>query len=222
MMRPLTLTLTLLILALAALPAGASGAVSVGLGDHGYGAFGDPRFGSLGLKKARVIVPWNVALRAGDRRNLDDWLGAARANGIDPFVTFGASYGSRCPAKPCKLPSIGEFRKAVRVFRRTWPQVRTIGVWNEANHRTQPTFRHPDRAAAVLPGGAKGLPKLQGRGSRRDRRPEHGPLARRLPQRSRAARGSGACTTTATPTPGAASATAARRPCCAPYRARSG
>ena len=147
MTRTITLTLTLLVLALAALPAGASGAVSVGLGDHGYSAFGDPHFGSLGLKKARIIVPWNVALRPGDRRNLNDWLTAASANGIDPFVSFGASYGSRCPAKPCKLPSVGEFSKAVRVFRRKWPQVRAIGVWNEANHRTQPTFRRPDRAA---------------------------------------------------------------------------
>ena len=25
--------------------------------------------------------------------------------------------------------------------------MRTIGVWNEANHRSQPTFRHPEQAA---------------------------------------------------------------------------
>jgi hypothetical protein len=94
-----------------------------------------------------VIVPWNIALSAGGRQSVDDWLGAARARNIDPFVTFGAASGSQCPAKPCKLPSVGEFRRAVRAFRSTWPELHTLGVWNEANHRTQPTFRHPDRAA---------------------------------------------------------------------------
>ena len=32
-------------------------------------------------------------------------------------------------------------------FRARWPRVRTIGVWNEANHRSQPTFRYPEQAA---------------------------------------------------------------------------
>jgi hypothetical protein len=147
MTQKLTLTLLILLVALAALPAGASGAVTVGLGDHSYSAFGDPRFGSLGLKRARIIVPWNVALRAGDRRHLDDWLQVTSSSGIEPFVSFGAAYGSRCPARPCALPSLGVFRKAIRVFRRRWPEVRSIGVWNEANHRTQPTFQSPERAA---------------------------------------------------------------------------
>ena len=118
MTRTLTLTLTLLVLliALAGVPAGASGAVTVGLGDHSSGAFADPKFGALGLKRARKIVPWNVALRAGDRAVFDSWLAAARGAGIEPFVTFGAASGSLCPARPCSLPSIGDWRKAMRVF----------------------------------------------------------------------------------------------------------
>jgi hypothetical protein len=145
--RTLTLTLLVLLIALAGVPAGASGAVTVGLGDHSSGAFGDPKFGALGLKRARKIVPWNVALRPGDRAVFDAWLDVASATGIEPFVTFGAASGSLCPGRPCSLPSIEMWRKAMRVFRRRWPEVRTLGVWNEANHRTQPTFKNPQRAA---------------------------------------------------------------------------
>ena len=32
-------------------------------------------------------------------------------------------------------------------IRDSYGWVRTIGVWNEANHRSQPTFRYPDQAA---------------------------------------------------------------------------
>jgi hypothetical protein len=145
--RRLAQTLTLLVLAAATVPAGSSAAVSVGLGDGGYGAFGDPHFSSLGINKARVVVPWNAALRAGDRYNLNTWLTAAANNGIQPFVTFGAAHGSKCPARPCRLPTSAQYRRAVRMFHANWPAIKTLGVWNEANHRTQPTFRHPDRAA---------------------------------------------------------------------------
>ena len=62
-------------------------------------------------------------------------------------MSFGAAHRSRCPARPCKLPTTGEFDRAFRAFRARWPWVRTIGVWNEANHRSQPTFRYPEQAA---------------------------------------------------------------------------
>jgi len=147
MTRTLPLALALLIVALAAIPSGASASVSVGLGDGSFSAFGDPHFTTLGLKKARIIVPWNVAQKAGDSLYLNDYLTAAAANGIQPFITFGVAAGSKCPAKPCKLPTVAQFRSAMRAFRGNWPALRTLGVWNEANQRAQPTFRHPDRAA---------------------------------------------------------------------------
>ena len=61
MTRTITLTLTLLVLTLAALPAGASGAVSVGLGDHGYSAFGDPHFGSSSSRGTWRCAPGTAA-----------------------------------------------------------------------------------------------------------------------------------------------------------------
>jgi hypothetical protein len=148
MTRKLTLLTTLLALALTAVPAAANAAtVTVGLGDQNPDVFSDARFQALGLKRVRVITPWNVALSRGDRNWLDNWLSRAQAAGVDPLVSFGAAHGSRCPARPCKLPNAATFDRAFRAFRARWPRVRTIGVWNEANHRSQPTFRHPDQAA---------------------------------------------------------------------------
>jgi hypothetical protein len=147
MTRTLTFLTLLLALSLAALPAGASGAVAVGLGDQNWNTFNQGHFAALGLKRIRVVTPWNVALSRGDRAWLDDYLANVRAAGMDPLVSFGAAHPSRCPSRPCNLPTTATFDRAFRAFRARWPWVRTIGVWNEANHRTQPTFRYPEQAA---------------------------------------------------------------------------
>jgi hypothetical protein len=147
MTRRFALTTILLALALSAAPAGATAAVTVGLGDQNWNTFSNERFKALGLKRARVVTPWNVALSRGDRLWLDQYLAGARAAGVDPLVSFGAAHPSRCPKRPCKLPRTAAFERAFRAFRARWPWVRTIGVWNEANHRSQPTFRYPEQAA---------------------------------------------------------------------------
>jgi len=134
-------------LAVAAFPAASTATVTVGLGDQSWNTFSDGHFTDLGIKHVRVVTPWNVALTRGNRLWLDQYLTAARSVGADPLVSFGAAHPSRCPARPCKLPSSGEFDRAFRAFRARWPWVRTIGVWNEANHRSQPTFRSPEQAA---------------------------------------------------------------------------
>jgi hypothetical protein len=78
---------------------------------------------------------------------LDQWLDAAEAAGVEPLISFGPSKGSMCPKRPCKLPTTREYTKAFRAFRKRWPQVKVISPWNEANHRSQPTFKNPKRAA---------------------------------------------------------------------------
>jgi hypothetical protein len=133
--------------AVAALPSAATAAVTVGVGDQSWNTFHDGHFTDLGLRRVRVVTPWNVALTAGNRAWLDEYLTAARAAGVEPLVSFGAAHPSRCPSRPCRLPTSGQFDRAFRGFRARWPWVRTIGVWNEANHRSQPTFRYPEQAA---------------------------------------------------------------------------
>jgi hypothetical protein len=147
MTRKLTLLTIVFAFSVAALPATASAVVTVGVGDQTWGHFTEARWKALGLRHVRVVTPWNVALSRGDRAWLDDYLYGSALNGVEPLVSFGAANRSACPKRPCKLPTTAQFTRAFRAFRKRWPQVRTIGVWNEANHRSQPTFRYPEQAA---------------------------------------------------------------------------
>ena len=148
MTRTLALAAILVTTAVAAMPAAASAApVRVGLGDQAWNVFSDQHFQALGLKRVRVVTPWNVALSRGDGAWLDQYLRAVNAAGVEPLVSFGAANGTLCPARPCKLPTTAQFDSAFRAFRARWPWVRTLSVWNEENHRSQPTFRYPEQAA---------------------------------------------------------------------------
>jgi hypothetical protein len=134
-------------LALGAAPSSSSAATLVGIGEQDPGVFQTPLFTELKLKRARVFPPWNVALRARDRRTLDAWMAAARAARVEPLVSFNPSTGSRCPRRPCRLPSVRQYVRAFGAFRKRYPFVRVVNPWNEANHRSQPTFKRPKRAA---------------------------------------------------------------------------
>jgi hypothetical protein len=122
-------------------------AVAVGIADQNPGVFTDRLFTNLKVKRSRNFPAWNVALVSRQARGLDAWLDAAQAAGVEPLISFSQSLGSKCPKKPCKLPTVSEYTRAFRAFRRRWPHVRVISPWNEANHRSQPTFKNPKRAA---------------------------------------------------------------------------
>jgi hypothetical protein len=129
-------------------PSQSTAATTVAISDQGWDTFVNPLFQKLALKRARFVAPWNVALKRRDRNYFDTYLDVARQNGVEVLVSFSRAGGSKCPRRPCKLPSTSSYRKAFRAFRRRWPEVRLISPWNEANHRSQPTFRNPRRAAA--------------------------------------------------------------------------
>jgi hypothetical protein len=132
--------------ALVVLVAPASGwALEVGIGDQKPGTFADERFRALGVQHTRYITPWNSIYE--DPALLDSWMSAARAAGMRPLIAFSAGARDRCPSHPCRLPSIGAYRRAVAAFIQRYPWVRTYQPWNEANHASQPTARNPKRAA---------------------------------------------------------------------------
>jgi hypothetical protein len=133
--------------ALAAAPERSGAAVLVGIGDQSPDTFSDPLFEKLQLKRARVFPPWNVTSSTIQSRYLNGWLDAAEAAGVEPLVSFGPSIGSKCPKRPCRLPTVSQYTRAFKAFRKQWPQVRVVSPWNEANHRSQPTFKNPKRAA---------------------------------------------------------------------------
>jgi hypothetical protein len=123
----------------------------VGVGDqNAAGMFDNPLFQSLKIKRSRVLVPYNVAQSPRARVFFDDWLARAKAAHVEPLVHFGAALGSRCShgaARRCALPTVKQYTKAFKAFRKRYRSLRIIGVWNEANVRSQPTFKNPKRAA---------------------------------------------------------------------------
>jgi hypothetical protein len=134
---------------LAATPEKSDAAVLVGVGEQDAAMFTDPLFTQLEIKRARYFPSWDVALpaRAEEAGWLDQWLDGARADGVEPLISFNVNLGSRCPTSRCKLPTVAQYTKAFKAFRLKWPDVTVISPWNEANHRSQPTFKNPKRAA---------------------------------------------------------------------------
>ena len=150
MSRLLTLAVAIAVLTgcgLAADPPRSEAAVIVGIGDQVPNTFSDPLFQDLRIRHTRNFPAWNVALKPDQAAGFDGWVQAAQAAGVKPLISFGHSEGDACPARPCKLPSVREYKRAFRAFRKRWPSLRTISPFNEANHRSQPTFRNPKRAA---------------------------------------------------------------------------
>ena len=118
----------------------------LGIADQKPATFADPSFRELGVARSRLNTPWNSIFTEPGR--LGQWLTAARNDGIEPLVAFERARGSNCPADPCSLPGLADYTKAVTAFHRRYPWVRLLQPWNEANSSTQPTGKHPERAAA--------------------------------------------------------------------------
>jgi hypothetical protein len=120
-------------------------AVTVGIGDQRASTFSDPHFRALGVRSARLVIPWNEVYENPQR--VDEWLAAAAAAGVRPHVAFEHARGTLCPLAPCSLVPVSEYAAAFEAFRARWPWVTTFTPWNEANHSSQPTAGRPDRAA---------------------------------------------------------------------------
>jgi hypothetical protein len=133
--------------AVALVAARPAGAAELGVSDNYASAFAHPLYGWAGFRHARVIAPWDAALRPSPE--LEDWLLAARFRGSEPLVTFGHRRGEDCRVVRCYLPTPSEMRSAVSAFRARWPHVRTFSTWNEANHPGQPTEGRPEAAARL-------------------------------------------------------------------------
>jgi hypothetical protein len=135
--------LTALLLTLAAclaLPTGAR-AFTIGMSDQKTGMWQDPRFQQLGITQVRLLVAYDLVLR-GDFSRYDHWMTNAHARGADVLLTINQS-----STHPDRLPTVARYRRVVRILRKRYPWVTTMAAWNEANHKLQPTYRHPRRAA---------------------------------------------------------------------------
>lgn len=132
--------------ALATAPAhAATGSYVVGISDNKPGTFFDPRLKEVGIRTARLVIPWNAISR--DPKSVAAWMNGARSHGIKPLIAFDRTRGNNCPKRPCYLPTVKQFQREFRKFRKAYPSVRWYTPWNEANHPGQPTAKRPDRVA---------------------------------------------------------------------------
>jgi hypothetical protein len=122
-----------------------AGALTVGIGDQQPSAFADGRLRALGLRVARLTVPWDAAFT--EPAAVQSWLDAVAAARMTPHVAFEHRRSDRCPGSPCVVPSRSEYGAAVAAFHARFPQVRTFTTWNEANHQSQPVASRPEAVA---------------------------------------------------------------------------
>ena len=132
----------LLTLALTLLAPASSSALVIGIADQKADMFTDPAFTQMGVRHARIYVPWDALDRPGQREELDTWMRLARQKGVAPLVSFGHSRVDRRA-----LPSIAGFERMFRRFRARYPWTRDFATWNEANHCGEPVCHRPERVA---------------------------------------------------------------------------
>jgi len=143
------LVLLLLAFGLMVVPSAASAAkvnVAVGIGDQSPRMFDDANFNSLGLTKTRYFIEWNAIDRQADMLAADRFVDAARAHGVKVLMHISTDDINSVPRRP--LPSLAQYKTKVRkLISHYGKRIRDWGVWNEANHKSQPTSSNPKRAA---------------------------------------------------------------------------
>ncbi len=153
-MRRLRLLLlpTLLLAAMALAPATASAKtynIRVGIGDQRTRMFDNPAFQALKIRQVRYFIPWNAMRHRDVRLAARAFVKKARANGARVLLHVSTDDYA---IKHGHLPSQGQYKheigRMVRYFRKLG--VRDFGAWNEANHKSQPTWNHPKSAAGYF------------------------------------------------------------------------
>jgi hypothetical protein len=124
----------------------------VGMADQFGSMYDNPLFQSLKVKRVRYLVPWDWYKHKGQNAEVVGYMARARLAKADLLVHFTArrgcyDNGRYSKRKVCRAPSAKTFKSSFKRFKKAYPWVTTYGVWNEANHPSQPTVRNPRLAA---------------------------------------------------------------------------
>lgn len=117
--------------------------IPFGVGDESPAMLTDPLFKWLGVRYARLIIPWDVTEHPAELAAVTSWLSDASEGGVEPLVAFDKSV-----VHPSELPSVASYSRAVGEFMRRFPAVKHYQPWNEENQGNEPTHSNPVRAAA--------------------------------------------------------------------------
>ena len=123
-------------------PAALAAPATVGIAEQQPSVFTDPLFTATKIHDARLLVGWNGIFSSWQRDQIDAWLNAARAAGVDPLVTFG-----RSRTDFHQLPTPAQFAAAFQAFRQRYPWVHQYATWNEANLAGEAVYKRPDLVA---------------------------------------------------------------------------
>ncbi|WP_259311756.1 hypothetical protein [Capillimicrobium parvum] len=121
--------------------------VAVGLGDQQTMTLTQPLFIATQIKRLRYFIPYNAIHSRSRMQAVEDYVRTASSRGMSVMIHISTN---DLRIRRGRLPSARGYRRDVgRLVRRLRPMgVREWGVWNEANHASQPTWNHPKRAAA--------------------------------------------------------------------------
>ncbi len=126
--------------------------------------FSDPRAVALNVTRVRLIVFYDVILRAEDATSptsqactdyMDtyNWIANQISLGHEPLISFEhpniAPRQAEDPSNPEALPSVGpngRYTRAVKAFMAQFPTVVLYTAWNEPNDGAQATLHRPFRA----------------------------------------------------------------------------
>ena len=120
--------------------------VRVSIADQNQAMFDAPAYRALHLKTTRYFIRWDAIRSPADLARADAYVRRARAAHVR--VLMHISTNDFTP-KRAHLPSVAEYRRSVGALVRRYRRlgVREWGAWNEVNHKTQPTWNSPKRAA---------------------------------------------------------------------------
>jgi hypothetical protein len=141
-LAPLTLVALLAVPALAH----ARTSVAVAIADENPAMFDDPAYQALHMKRTRYFVPWNAASHPDVLARAKAFAAAAQTHHVKVLMHISTDTYTHGKAK---LPSVAAYKKSVgALIAQLKPLgVTEWGVWNEENHKSEPTYRSPTRAA---------------------------------------------------------------------------
>src|SRR6059058_3976139 len=149
--RPMRMRTHLLVAVLALsllIPAAAQARthVRVGIADQHASMFDAPAYQRLKLKRTRYFIRWDAVRHPADLAAAKAYVRRARSAHVRVLVHISTN---DLRERKAKLPSVRQYRRDVgRLVRQLRPLgVREWGAWNEVNHKTQPTWKSPKRAA---------------------------------------------------------------------------
>jgi hypothetical protein len=126
--------------------AGARTNVAIGIGDQQASMFDQSAYRALKFKKVRYFIRWDAIRQPGVLAQADAFVAGAKRTNARVFMHISTN---NFEDKKAKLPSVAQYKRDVgKLIKRYRAKgVREWGVWNEANHKSQPTYRSPKRAA---------------------------------------------------------------------------